>query len=90
MDLVLTDVRLFQDIATAHHVPLEVSPLLIKIFENGQARLGPREWSSNIIKRFEEACNNQVLAPGFPDTMIDDEPEEKGFEVIPKSLTTYQ
>jgi len=45
---------------------------------------GPREWSPNIIKRLEEACNVDILAPGFPAEMVDDEPEEPGYEVIPK------
>jgi 3-hydroxyisobutyrate dehydrogenase len=85
MDLVLKDIGLFQSIAEQHNVPLEVSPLLIKIFEDGQARLGPREWSPNIIKRLEEACNTEILAAGFPAEMTDDEPEEPGYEVIPKS-----
>ena len=85
MDLVLKDIGLFQSIAEQHNVPLEVSPLLIKIFEDGRARFGPREWSPNIIKRLEEACNTQILAAGFPAEMKDDEPEEPGYEVIPKS-----
>ena len=85
MDLVLKDIGLFQSIAEQHNVPLEVSPLLIKIFEDGQARFGPREWSPNIIKRLEEACNTKILAAGFPAEMTDDEPEEPGYEVIPKS-----
>jgi len=87
MDLVLKDIGLFQSIAEQHNVPLEVSPLLIKIFEDGQNRFGPREWSPNIIKRLEEACNTEILAPGFPAEMTDDEPEEPGYEVIPKSLS---
>ena len=85
MDLVLKDIGLFQSIAEQHNVPLEVSPLLLKIFEDGQARFGPREWSPNIIKRLEEACGTQILAAGFPAEMTDDEPEELGYEIIPKS-----
>ena len=85
MDLVLKDIGLFQSIAEEHNVPLEISPLLIKIFEDGQARFGPREWSPNIIKRLEEACDTKILAAGFPAEMTDDEPEEPGYEIIPKS-----
>ncbi len=85
MDLVLKDIGLFQDIATAHNVPLEISPILIKIFKDGQTRFGAREWSPNIIKRLEEACDTKILAPGFPDEMTDDEPEEPGYEIIAKS-----
>ena len=85
MDLVLKDVSLFQEVADRHNVPLEISPMLIKIFEDGQARFGPREWSPNIIRRLEEACGVDILAAGFPAEMADDEPEEVGFEIIPKS-----
>lgn len=84
MDLVLKDIGLFQDVADRANVPLEVSPLLIDIFKDGQDRYGPREWSPNIIKRLEEACNTQVLAPGFPAEILDDEPEEPGYEVVSK------
>jgi len=84
MDLVIKDVSLFQDVADRAGVPLEISPKLIEIFKDGQDRYGPREWSPNIIKRLEEACSTQILAPGFPAEMVDDEPEEPGYEVIPK------
>ncbi|MGB2318531.1 MAG: NAD(P)-dependent oxidoreductase [Candidatus Puniceispirillum sp.] len=85
MDLVIKDISLFQDIADRAGVPLEISPKLIEIFKDGQDRYGPREWSPNIIKRLEEAVGVDILAPGFPAEMTDDEPEEAGYEVIPKS-----
>jgi 3-hydroxyisobutyrate dehydrogenase len=84
MDLVIKDVSLFQEVADRVGVPLEISPKLIEIFKDGQDRYGPREWSPNIIKRLEEACNVDILAPGFPADMVDDEPEEPGYEVNPK------
>ena len=84
MDLVIKDVSLFQEVADRAGVPLEISPKLIEIFKDGQDRYGPREWSPNIIKRLEEACNVDILAPGFPADMVDDEPEEPGYEVNPK------
>ena len=84
MDLVIKDISLFQEVADRADVPLEISPKLIEIFKDGQDRFGPREWSPNIIKRLEEACDVEVLAPGFPAEMFDDEPEEPGYEVIPK------
>ena len=85
MDLVLKDIGLFQALADAHNVPLDISPQLIRIFEDGQARYGAREWSPNIIKRLEEACGTAILAPGFPAEMVDDEPEAAGYEIKPKS-----
>ncbi len=84
MDLVVKDIGLFDDVATRHGVPLEVSPLLRRIFEDGQARYGPREWSPNIIRRLEEPTGLEIRAPGFPAEMLDDEPEEPGYEVIPR------
>ena len=85
MDLVIKDISLFQDIADRAGVPLEISPKLIEIFKDGQDRFGPREWSPNIIKRLEEVVGVDILAPGFPAEMTDDEPEAAGYEVIPKS-----
>jgi len=84
MDLVAKDVGLFQSIADRAGVPLQLSPLLIDIFEDGIARFGPREWSPNIVKRLEEAAGITVAAPGFPAEMVDDEPEEAGYEVVPR------
>ena len=84
MDLVKKDVGLFQDVADRHDVPLEISPVLIDIFNDGAARFGEREWSPNIIKRLEEATGLSILAPGFPAEIVDDELEEPGYEVIPK------
>jgi 3-hydroxyisobutyrate dehydrogenase len=83
MDLVIKDISLFQDLADRAGVPLEISPLMIEIFKDGAARYGDREWSPNIIRRLEEATGLDISAPGFPDEMIDDEPEEIGHEVVP-------
>jgi len=85
MDLVLKDISLFQDIAERNGVPLEVSPLLIDIFKDGEERFGSREWSPNIVRRLEEACDTQVLAPGFPAEMVDNEPELSGAEVMART-----
>lgn len=81
MDLVLKDVGLFQAIADRAGVPLEISPKLIGIFEDGIERYGEREWSPNIVRRLEEACDVTITAPGFPAEIVDDEPEETGYEV---------
>ena len=83
MDLVVKDVSLFQSIAEAHDVPLELSPLLVEIFTDGKNRYGAREWSPNIIKRLEDAVGCEILASGFPSELVDDEPERPGAEVIP-------
>lgn len=83
MDLVVKDMSLFQAIADRHDVPLEVSPLVLNIFERGQAAYGPRFWSSGIVKLLEDACQVELRAPGFPAEILDTEPEQPGFEVTP-------
>ena len=85
MDLVIKDVGLFDKWAQELRVPLEISPLVLNIFKDGERRYGPREHSPNIIKRLEEACHVRVLGSGFPAEMVDEEPEASGYEVIPKA-----
>ena len=84
MDLVIKDVGLFDEIAREHRVPLELSPLVLGIFEDGAKRYGPRELSDNIIRRLEEACAVRVLGTGFPARIVDDSPKEPGHEVVPR------
>ena len=84
MDLVIKDICLFQDVADRAEVPLEINPILIKIFQEGLAQYGAREWSPNIIKRLEERCNTSILADGFPTELVDEEDEVPGYEVLPK------
>ena len=85
MDLVKKDIGLFQQIAEDHGVPLELSPLIVSIFEDGIKRYGPRAQSDEIIRRLEEPTGLDIRAPGFPADLTDDEPEEAGYEVIPNS-----
>ena len=81
MDLVVKDMSLFQQVADNAGVDLELSPLVLEIFEDGQTRYGSREWSPNIIRRLEDAVGVEVLAPGFPAELVDTEPEVAGYEV---------
>jgi len=82
IDLVVKDVGLFDKLACDHHVPLELSPLVLDIFRDGEQRYGPREFSPNIIRRLEEACGIQVRGQGFPAQITDNEPEQRGYEVV--------
>ena len=84
MDLVLKDVSLFADVAKRAGLDLELAPMLVDIFKDGIAKYGPRELSPNIIKRIEEPAGLDVRASGFPPEMLDDEPEEPGYEVVPR------
>jgi 3-hydroxyisobutyrate dehydrogenase len=83
MDLVLKDIGLFQSIAERHGVPLEISPLMIDIFRDGQRRYGERANSDDIVRRLEEATGLSVTAQGFPADIMDEESEGPGHEVVP-------
>jgi len=83
MDLVLKDIGIFQAVADRANVPLEINPLMIDIFKDAIEKYGPREFSPNIIRRLEDKTGLEILAPGFPSEMTDEEPEEPGYEIIP-------
>ncbi len=81
MDLVLKDTGLFDNLAKKLNTPLEISPQIVEIFKDGQKKYGSRAWSSMIVKRMEDLNNINFRADGFPDELIDSEPEEKGYEI---------
>ena len=81
MDLVLKDMGLFDDLSKKNNIPLELSPLVLNIFKDGEKKYGARAWSSMIVKRLEDACNISLRAKGFPAELTDSEPEEKGHEI---------
>ena len=83
MDLVLKDIGLFDEVAKRAGLELELSPMLVKMFKDAIAKYGPRELSPNIIKKYEEQSGLDVTASGFPAEILDDEPEEAGYEVVP-------
>ena len=89
MDLVSKDVGIFNQLAERKGLELEIAPLIVDIFKDGEKRYGPRELSPNIIKRLEEMADVEVLGNGFPPEMIDDEPEEDGYEVIINGRQDY-
>ncbi len=84
MDLVIKDVGLFDALAREQHVPLALAPLVLGIFRAAARRYGPREFSPNIIRHYEEPCGVRVLGEGFPAQMVDDEPKVPGYEVVPR------
>ena len=81
MDLVLKDTGLFDELAKKLNAPLEISPKVVEIFKDGKKKYGSRAWSSMIVKRMEDLNNINFRADGFPNELVDDEPEEKGYEI---------
>ncbi|MGP6087473.1 NAD(P)-dependent oxidoreductase [Antarctobacter jejuensis] len=82
LDLVMKDIGLFQALADAHDVPLELSPLVIDMIKQGQAAFGASAQSDRMIERLEAATGLEVRAEGFPQELVDDEPPARGAEVI--------
>ena len=81
MDLVLKDTGLFDKLAKKLNAPMEISPKIVEIFKDGQKKYGSRAWSSMIVKRMEDLNNIDFRAEGFPDELVDNEPEIKGIEI---------
>ncbi|MDX1432046.1 MAG: NAD(P)-dependent oxidoreductase [Gammaproteobacteria bacterium] len=85
MDLVVKDMTLFDALARRLNVPLEISPLVLEIFEDARSRYGERAWSSMVVKRLEDACGIELRARGFPEVLVDSEAESAGYEVKARS-----
>ena len=81
MDLVCKDTGLFDALGKRLGIPLELSPKIVEIFEDGRRRYGERAWSSMIVKRLEEACSADLRAPGFPEELVDNHSEADGREM---------
>jgi len=81
MDLVEKDMTLFNDLSKKLNIPLEISPLVLDIFKDGHKKYGSRSWSSMVVKRLEDNCKINFREKGYPDELIDNEPEEKGYEI---------
>ncbi len=81
MDLVKKDMNLFDQLSKKLNTELEISPFVLNIFKEAEKKFGSRAWSSMVVKRFEEKYNINFRALGFPEELIDNEPEEKGYEI---------
>ena len=81
MDLVQKDMNLFNELSKKLNTPLEISPFVLDIFKDAKKKYGPRAWSSMVVKRLEDKFGLDFRSEGFPDELIDDEKEEKGYEI---------
>ena len=81
MDSVKKDMNLFNELSKKLNTPLEISPFVLDIFKDAQKKYGPRAWSSMVVKRLEDKFGLDFRSDGFPDELIDNEKEEKGYEI---------
>ena len=82
LDHEVKDLVLFDELGKKYDISLELSPLCVAIMKDGLKRYGPRAWSSMVVKRLEDDCAVDLRAPGFPEYLVDSEPEVMGIEVI--------
>ncbi len=82
MDHEIKDLALFDDLGKGLGVPLELSHLCVDIIRDWLKRFVPRVWSSTVVKRLEDDCQEDLRALDFPEYPVDLEPEEPGAEVI--------
>ena len=81
MDLVCKDVGLFNKLTNKFKIPAQISNLMVKIFKNGQKKLGKRSLSTSIVKLLEEDCGENLRSKDFPSVLVDKNKKKKGIEV---------
>ena len=81
MDLVEKDVTLFNELSKKLNIPLEISPLVLNIFKDAHKKYGSRAWSSMVVKRLEDNFKIDFRASGYPEELVDNETEKKGYEI---------
>ena len=72
---------IFNELSKKLDLDLEISPYVLNIFKDAKEKFGSRAWSSMVVKRLEDKYNIDFRALGFPEELVDNEPEEKGYEV---------
>jgi len=82
MDLVCKDVGLFNKLTKKFKIPAKISNLMVRIFKNGEKKLGKRSLSTSIVKLLEDQCDENLRSKNFPITLIDHNKKKKGIEVI--------
>ena len=81
MDLACKDVGLFDQLTNNLNIPAKISPLMVKIFDEGRKKYGDRALSTSIVKLLEEKCNTDLRTEGFPSRLLDKEQKKKGIEI---------
>ena len=81
MGLVEKDMILFNDLSKKLKAPLEISPFVLDIFKDANKKYGSRAWSSMVVKRLEDKFGIDFRTSGFPEELVDSQPEEKGYEI---------
>lgn len=82
LDLVQKDMSLFLGLAERAGLDLGVAGVVAEVFDDAAERYGPRASSPRVVQRYEDAAGADFRAPGFPAELVDEEPEQPGYEVV--------
>jgi 3-hydroxyisobutyrate dehydrogenase len=72
MDLACKDLGFAHQIAERLNVPLALGSRTKQIFERARKLFGGDAWSPKVVKMLEDVCDQQLRAPGFPETLVDE------------------
>jgi 3-hydroxyisobutyrate dehydrogenase len=70
MDLACKDLGFARRIAERLNVPLALGSMTNQIFERARDLYGSDAWSPKVVKILEDICDQQLRAPGFPETLV--------------------
>lgn len=70
MDLACKDLRFAGRVAEELNVPLELGSMTRQIFERARNLFGGEAWSPMVVKMLEDACRQELRAPGFPESLV--------------------
>jgi hypothetical protein len=73
MELVCKDIGLFNKLTDKFQIPAQLSKLTKSIFEEGKFLYGDKAFSTSIVKRLEDKCNDDLRVDGFPEKLVDEE-----------------
>ena len=55
--------------------------IILSLSKDANKKYGAKAWSSMVVKRLEDSCNINFRANGYPEELVDNEKEEKGYEI---------
>ena len=64
-----------------YKVQAKLSPMLVKIFDEGIKKYGPRSWSTMVVKLLEDKSKTSLRSRGFPSILIDHKKRRNGIEI---------
>ncbi|MDA8062410.1 MAG: NAD(P)-dependent oxidoreductase [Actinomycetota bacterium] len=71
VDLALKDLRLVRELATGLGVPVQLAPLVERLFQEAKDRYGGEAWSPRVVQLLEDEVGMSLRAEGFPASLLE-------------------